>query len=265
MQITYCFPGGRFKALTMSYDDGRAADRRLVEIFNQYGIKGTFHLNAGTLGKNDFISADEVKTLYAGHEVAAHSVNHPWIALCPKEQIVQELFMDRMRLEELAGYPVRGLSYPFGSHSQQIRELLPHLGFAYSRIVGDSHHFGLPEDLFQWKSTCHHNHRLLEHGENFVKLRSQLNLALFYVWGHSFEFDHDQNWDLIVDFCKLVGGRDDIWYATNIEIVDYLHAVEQLRFGASLQFVANPTALSVWLRVNGQIIEVKSGEQVQLA
>ena len=45
--IYTCFPGGRHKVLTMSYDDGRQEDYRLVELFNKHGIKGTFNLNAG--------------------------------------------------------------------------------------------------------------------------------------------------------------------------------------------------------------------------
>lgn len=48
MKVVYiCFPEGRYKALTMSYDDGREEDRRLVDLFNRRGIKGTFHLNSG--------------------------------------------------------------------------------------------------------------------------------------------------------------------------------------------------------------------------
>lgn len=48
-RVYCCYPGGKFKALTMSYDDGQIHDRRLVEIFNRHGIKGTFHLNSGLL------------------------------------------------------------------------------------------------------------------------------------------------------------------------------------------------------------------------
>lgn len=32
MKVDLCFPEGKTKALTMSYDDGKLADRRLVEI-----------------------------------------------------------------------------------------------------------------------------------------------------------------------------------------------------------------------------------------
>jgi len=264
MQILKCFPGGKFKALTLSYDDGKDADRRLVDLFNQHGIKGTFHLNSGLLGKDGRIAANEVKTLYEGHEVAAHSVTHPTIARCPQEQMIHELIQDRITLEALVGYPVRGLSYPNGSHSQQLRALLPHLGFAYARVVGDTHGFGLPEDLYQWKSTCHHTHNLIENAQRFVSFNKKQYLYLMYVWGHSYEFDLEQNWHLIEEFCKITGSREDIWYATNIEIVDYLAAWDRLQFAAAGTFVYNPSVQPVWLSVDGCVVEVKGGEQVQL-
>ena len=45
---------------------------------------------------------------------------------------------DRIALEKLVGYPVRGLSYPNGSHSPEIRTMLPMVGIRYSRVVGSS-------------------------------------------------------------------------------------------------------------------------------
>ena len=77
MIIYHCFPGGVYKALTMSYDDGCTEDRRLVEIFNRHGIKGTFNINSSWLGNPDTVTAEEVRTLYAGHEVATHTLTHP--------------------------------------------------------------------------------------------------------------------------------------------------------------------------------------------
>ena len=44
--IYICFPEGKHKVLTMSFDDGRLEDRRLVDIFNRYGLKGTLHVNS---------------------------------------------------------------------------------------------------------------------------------------------------------------------------------------------------------------------------
>ena len=74
--IYVCFPKGKHKVLTLSYDDGRVEDRRLVEIMNQNGVRGTFHLNSG-LADKERIQVEEWKTLYQRHEVSCHTALHP--------------------------------------------------------------------------------------------------------------------------------------------------------------------------------------------
>ena len=101
MKVYICFPGGKAKALTMSYDDGKVQDERLVSIFNKYGIKGTFNLNYGTLGKEPRISVNKVKELYQGHEIATHTMTHPTIARCPLTEVAEEILEDRKGLEKL--------------------------------------------------------------------------------------------------------------------------------------------------------------------
>ena len=133
-RVYCCFPGGKHKALTMSYDDGRSYDRRLVDIFNQNGIKGTFHLNSGLFDWGDRVLPEEVKTLYAGHEVACHTVTHPTIARCPLPEVAWQVLEDRKALEAMTGYPVRGLSYPNGSLSKEIEELLPLCDMLKSKV-----------------------------------------------------------------------------------------------------------------------------------
>ncbi|WP_299088542.1 polysaccharide deacetylase family protein [uncultured Metabacillus sp.] len=263
-KVMLAFPEGKHKVVTLSYDDGKAADRRLVDIFNQYGIKGTFHINSGLLGVGDRISLEEIKELYDGHEVSAHTVTHPTIARSPKEQLVEEIIEDRKGLERIVGYPVRGMSYPNGSYNRQIKEILPFLGIEYGRTVHSTGDFSIPHDFYEWKPTCHHNKDLMKLTETFINLHKQQYLYMLYVWGHSYEFDLDQNWELIERFCQVVGNREDIWYATNIEIVDYLKAFQNLKFSADSHFVYNPHALPVWLNVDDNIIMVPGGCQVSL-
>ena len=93
-----------------------------------------------------------------------------------------------MTVESVAGYPVRGFAYPFGSYTPEILSLLPSLGIRYGRIVGDSDGFALPDDFYLWKATCHHNHRLMENAESFLAIKNDYRLSLMYVWGHSYEF-----------------------------------------------------------------------------
>lgn len=264
-KIYMCFPGGKHKALTMSYDDGKHADRRLVELFNRYGIRGTFNLNGGLYHDENRIPQEEYRELYKGHEVACHTLTHPTIARCPLPLTAEEVLEDRRRLEQVMGYPVRGLAYPNGSYSKEICEMLPALGIRYGRIVGDSDGFAMPEDFMRWKATCHHNHNLLELGKQFVELTKKQYLYLMYVWGHSYEFDKMDNWKVIEEFCELAGGRDDIWYATNIEIVDYMDIVKMAQFSADGSFVYNPCVQSLWLSVGGEkIVEAKGGETTRL-
>ena len=69
--LTNLFPDAKKTALTMSYDDGCDFDKRLVEIFNKNGIKGTFHLNSVHMSKpgNGRVQLDEVKELYKDEEI----------------------------------------------------------------------------------------------------------------------------------------------------------------------------------------------------
>ena len=264
-KIYACFPGGKHKVLTMSYDDGKKQDRRLVSLFNEYGIKGNFNINGGIEGDERRIPFEEYKALYEGHEVACHTWSHPTIERCPLTMVAQEIIEDRKKLEAMTGYPVRGLAYPNGSYSKEIIDMLPALGIRYGRIVGNTDDFKLPENFLEWKATCHHNHNLLELGQQFVDLHKKQYLYCMYVWGHSYEFDDKDNWDVMEDFCKLVANRDDIWYATNIEIVDYMDVVKAAQFSADGSFVHNPMAKSLWLCINDRVfLEVKGGETKQL-
>ena len=263
--VVSCFPGGKTKCLTMSYDDGVWQDKRLIEIFNKYGIKGTFHLNSAMFGKQErYLKPEEVFSVYQGHEVSCHTATHPAIDRMPLPSVALEVLEDRRNLEAVFGYPIRGMSYPFGSHTAAIRAMLPSLGILYSRVVGDSFSFDLPTDFLQWKATCHHNQRLLEMAEKFNADNRGIFLRLFYVWGHSYEFDGDKNWDLIETFCARTGGRQDVWYATNIEVYDFVKTWERLQFSADNSFVYNPSVASAWVRVNqNEPMEIPGGTLVR--
>ena len=273
MAIYTCFPGGKAKALTMSYDDGRTQDIRLVEIFNKYGIRGTFNINYGPISRKNSqrVSPEQVKALYAGHEVATHALDHPTLERCPITEIVQQIMDDRKGLEALTGTLVRGHAYPNGSFTPEIMQLLPSLGIAYARTWSDNPNFNPPKDLYEWEPTCHHtNPKLMEYAKEFAENEKYQYLQLMMVAGHSFEFDNDDNWELIEEFCSYMGNRDDIWYATNIEIVDYLAASRNLRYSADHKTVYNPNAQTVWVqnwitKSNRKIYEIPSGQTVTIA
>lgn len=262
------WPGGRPRAVTLSYDDGVVEDRRLVEILNRHGLKGTFHLNSGTLGQEKKLKPDEIAAVYAGHEISAHSVNHPHLDAVPGDQLALEMLDDRRALEALAGYPVRGMSYPFGTYSGAIVGALPALGIEYARTVESHGRFHVPQDFLLWHPTCHHNHELEKKTDEFFALAQmpwRRPMALLYVWGHSYEFPKDDNWDLIERFAARVGAeKETVWAATNIEIVDYVNAVRRLKTDVAGTRVLNPSALPVWITWDGAPREIPAGALVSL-
>lgn len=253
------FPGGVHKAVTLSFDDGKTFDRTLVGKCNEYGLKGTFHLNSGMFGRDGYITREEVPALYAGHEVSAHTVSHPFLEQSPLEQMVQEIVEDRKALEALVGYPVRGISYPFGTYNDQLVSLLPSLGMEYARTAVRQGGFDMPADFFQWHPTCHHN-QMVEAAERFVDLKQRhTRMALLYVYGHSYEFDTNDNWELLDRFGDVIAGKPDIWFATNADIVSYMQALKRLRFTADCRIVHNPSAQPVWISVEADVVELPAG------
>ena len=266
MRIYQVFPNGKRKALTMSSDDGVYADKRLVNIFNAHGIKGTFNLNYGLMGNGRSMELEEAAELYKGHEIATHTYTHPTIARCPVHQIYHEILEDKKGWESVTGSPVRGHAYPNGSYSEEVKRIFKDAGIAYARTVKETQDFGLPADWMEWEATCHHNHNLMQLAERFAECNNGHYIRLMYVWGHSYEFDNDDNWELIEQFCEYISGREDIWYATNIEIKDYMDAWERLQFASDGSFVHNPSALDVWICVGNDMhsIRVPGGTTISL-
>ena len=148
--MEYLYPGGLAKAITFSYDDGQVYDRRLIEIFNQAGFKGTFHLNSGNLDKDGYVQKAELPTLYAEHEIACHGVTHRHPRQMNQTEWLREVWQDRLTLEELTGGIVQGMSYAFGEYYPEQVEALCAMGIQYSRTVESTGSFALPQELLRW-------------------------------------------------------------------------------------------------------------------
>ena len=254
------FPGGLGKAVTLSYDDGNEQDVQLVETLDRYGLKCTFNLNTGLMpevrpvwrpGKlNRRLTPTAVKELYgnSGHEIALHSSTHVWLEAIPSAYAMKEVLDNKVALETLFERPVRGMAYPFGTYSDEVIDILKRCGVVYARTVKSTKSFNLPKDWLRLDPTCSHLHpELMTLAKEFLDYKVDRNPKVFYLWGHGFEFERDNNWDVIESFGELMGNRDDIWYATNIEIYDYVKAYESLIWTTDLSVVHNPSATPVWV------------------
>lgn len=224
------------KYLTFSFDDGVLQDRHLLSLLNKYGLKATFNLNSSLLGLSGFLDINkktvnygkllpsEVKNLYTGHEVAAHTLTHPNLTQENDEDVIYQVEEDRKRLSELVGYEVIGMAYPCGgvNNDDRVAEIIRlNTGIKYARTISSTHSFDLPENLFRFNPTVYISEPdvMFELAKEFISLKTE-SPKIFYVWGHSYEFDAEENigWDRFEEFCRLISGKEDIFYATNKEV-----------------------------------------------
>ena len=259
----FAFPGGKWKALVMSYDDGHVQDRGLVSIFNAHGIKGSFHLNSNSLDHDTFVTKAELAALYAGHEISSHTVDHPYLDTCPESSIRWEIETDRAALEPLAGYAVRSLSYPFGAYNDLVLSTLRSLGVNSARTTKNTWNPQyLPADPLKWHPTCHHT-GAMTFAQPFAD-RTEERMALLYVWGHSYELDNgyaDNSWDYMSALCAILRDRGDVWYAGVTEVADYVAAIRALEY-PSAHVVRNPSGLAVWAKLGGTLCRIQPGQRM---
>ena len=270
------FPEGKSKALTLSYDDGVLQDKRLISLMNKYGIKGTFNLNSEIIGKvrsmtvdgidinTSTVSEDEILELYKNHEIATHGSKHSALTGLGASAL-QEIIDDRIYFENLLCYMVRGHAYPFGLYDDNVISMLKTAGICYARTVKSTKTFDIPENFLEWNPTCHHSDKdLMLLAEKFCTQNALFNKPeLFYLWGHSYEFDQFSNWNVIEEFFEYISKfSKNIWFATNIEVVDYINAYKNLIYSADGNKVFNPSIKTVWLNCTGKIISIPSNKTV---
>ena len=226
---------GKMKAVTFSYDDSTIQDVRLVELFNKYGLKATFNVNSELLGrKNELIrkgvrvchnklDAKHIKKIYEGHEVAVHTLTHPYLQKIQDDnEIVRQIEEDRKNLEQIVGYKIVGMAYPGnGNNADRVAQIIrERTAIRYARTTISTLNFDMQNNLYQFNPTVHHDdyENLFKLGEEFLNLKTDMP-KLFYIWGHSFEFDIYNDWDKFEEFLKLISGKTDIFYGTNKDVL----------------------------------------------
>jgi peptidoglycan/xylan/chitin deacetylase (PgdA/CDA1 family) len=278
--IEMLFPQGKTKALILSYDDGRTEDRQLVKLMNKYGLTGTFHLNSNKLGTAGYLTKEEIKQLYKGHEVSVHSANHPNLTTLSKIDIVYEVVEDRKELERLISYPVRGMAYPFGNNNEFVIDAIKGLGIEYARTVNDTYTFKIPESFLKWHPTIHqfakaywkpddpeNDKKELDHFYQLINdFLSTKELALLDIWGHSWEMGNSQSrWDETEKFFKLLANNPAIHYTAQIDLVDYINAFHNLKFSVEKNMVYNPSSLTIFFKLNNMNYSVLAGKTLVLS
>lgn len=270
------FPEGKDRAVSLSYDDGCDQDLRMLEILDRYGMKCTVNLNGEEFSPNVYTKEVAEEKIYKkGHEIAVHGLLHKSLGKIRPVEGIREILDCRVELERKYGRIITGLAYAgYGIRMmsqdityEEIRGYLSSLGISYARTLGgDNNLFELPKDWYAWMPTAHHNNpKLMEYCDDFinVEVRPIQDPLLFYLWGHSSEFDKYDNWDVLENFCEKMKGHN-IWFANNSEIYEYITAYNSLIYSADGNMVYNPTVKEIWFGVDGNIMSIKPGETLEI-
>jgi len=257
------YPEFKPKAFTFSYDDGVIQDLRLIEIFNKYGIKGKFNLNFGLQNEEKFrdgIYQDHIdcsridlvksKDKYLNFEIASHSFSHPFLHNLDYEKQYEEINKDVKELSSLFNKDIKGFAYPYGTYDENTLKALKDNNIEYARTTKSTYSFSRPYNFLLWHPTIHHNEdKIFELLDAFFSCYDEL--AVFYLWGHSYEFALTDNFDLIERISKVVSSHKEVYLGTNIEICEYIKAAEEVYYANHKlidggQFI-NPSSKDVYL------------------
>ena len=228
---------GRTKAITFSYDDGITQDKRFIKMLDKYGLKCTFNLNSNKFGQAGRLlrcgvtvahckpTVEEIADIYAGHEIAVHTLDHPLLTTLDESEIIRQVEEDRKNLERICGYDVVGMAYPCGGVNNDDRVaavLRDHTKVRYSRTITENHSYEVQDNLYRFNPTVYHMNfeKMFELADEFLSLPEVTKRPqIFYIWGHSYEFDINDTWDIMDKFFQKITGRDAIFYGTNREIL----------------------------------------------
>lgn len=239
------------KYVTFSYDDGLQQDKQLTALMRDFGLKGTFNINSGLFGKEQYVGylgslgfteappekakdgllkyvpqfripEDEIAQVYEGFEVASHGYRHEMLALSSRKVMEESIDLDLANLERVVGYKMKTFAYAKGFGSKAARAYLKENGIVSARGISSTKSFSFQDDdLLNFQpSASQIDKDLFEIIDNFLATDPVDDDMLLYIWGHGYECDYNTDrgsWERTIRMFEKLAGRDDLTYCTNIE------------------------------------------------
>ncbi len=132
------------KPILLTFDDGYEDNYTvLFPILQKYGCKATIFMIAGSVGRERFLSAAQLREMSDSGLVSiqSHTQNHPSLGEpLTAEALDRELAGSRRALEEVTGRPVTALAYPYGRSTPENRRAAGEsYGYAVTNTGGKFH------------------------------------------------------------------------------------------------------------------------------
>lgn len=201
------------KFFLLSFDDGSVYDSRLVALLNQYHFKGTFNLNSGL---EDFVwyyedrfpirrqILSQTVDQYRNHEVASHSLHHPWLNTLTPPEISREIREDCQTIKSIFGVREIGFGVPFTACGEREIKIIRKF-VRYIRLSEYAETFSLPADPYHIPiHGLYHDADIREKITRFAEC--DLENALFIMAGHSYELEVRNHWQYMEQLLQFISG-----------------------------------------------------------
>jgi len=122
--------------VTLGFADGLQTQTRAAALLDKHGLRGTFYVNSGRIGRSGYLSVSTLRSFAsAGHEIAGHTMNHVNLTQVSMSAAIREVCDDRAALLEL-GFPVTSFEYPFLATSDTARQIVISCNYNNARAGG---------------------------------------------------------------------------------------------------------------------------------
>ena len=217
------------KIVSLSFDDGTIYDKRFIDLLNKYGLRATFNLNSGL---DDLIwyyedkpirrlNLEESKEIYKGHEVASHSLTHPYFSSLDEKRQIREVEEDILNLEKIFSRKIEGFAFPFIDQTEaNIQVVKNNIDLKYIRCSIFTEKI-LPKDRYHVGINALYDDKDIYEKLERYKSNSLPN-SLFVIAGHSYEFEVKNDWEKIENLLKYLKENDELLVLPLIDAVKLL-------------------------------------------
>ena len=127
------------KPIMLTYDDTVIDQYTVAQAeMKKYGFKGVFFIMTVSLGRPNYMSRAQVKSLSdAGHEIGSHTWDHHNVKKYKGEDWVTQIEKPTKTLKEVTGRDIKYFAYPFGLWNPEAIPELKKRGFDGAFVLAE--------------------------------------------------------------------------------------------------------------------------------
>lgn len=220
---------------TSSWDDGHPLDMRLGELLAKHDFPATLYVPLSNREGLPVLSSAQIRDLGAIFEIGSHTLDHCYLNTVDHSEARRQIQQGKSKLDDILGCEVRGFCYPGGKFNAAHRQLAMEAGFVYARTAVNFMK-AVPDDWYRlpttiqfyphWRSVYIRNYlrkgywpmrsRLfsvaMQSGDLSIRMRAMVDYVcarggVFHLWGHSWELDRFDGWQLLDSLLRYVAER----------------------------------------------------------